>query len=125
MPAPWNNDPLPVHHQLIGEQVPYTSAETPKAASTTVGVGVPSELPRARTRTRPLTHPSVDAPICVECHALENTFFDPGCAGCKESLLGAEIIDESDPVTDMRKLAKERRDSLDQQRGETPESGDA
>ncbi|TRY74970.1 hypothetical protein TCAL_11612 [Tigriopus californicus] len=71
MPAPWNNDPLPAHHQHINEK--WTTIPVPSLSK--------------QTRSTATTHLSVDAPICIECLALENTFFDPNCKGCKSSLL--------------------------------------
>lgn len=40
----------------------------------------------AASRSHPLSHPTVDAPICPECLALENTFFDPACKACRRKL---------------------------------------
>lgn len=65
-PAPWNNDPLPSH---LRSPAPLAAPQP--------------------TRAFPLTHPAVDAPICVECQALELTFFDPTCPGCRAQLLAA------------------------------------
>ncbi len=41
-------------------------------------------------RSHPLSHLPVDAPICIECQALEQTFFDPGCRGCRAALSAAD-----------------------------------
>eukprot|EP00095_Tigriopus_kingsejongensis_P004171 maker-scaffold53_size449031-snap-gene-3.10 protein:Tk04171 transcript:maker-scaffold53_size449031-snap-gene-3.10-mRNA-1 annotation:"hypothetical protein BRAFLDRAFT_116178" len=70
MPAPWNNDPLPARHQIV-EKIP----------------NVPILGQSKQTRGVPMTHQSLDAPICIECLALENTFFDPNCIGCRTALL--------------------------------------
>ena len=40
----------------------------------------------ATSRSHPVSHPTVDGPICPECHALENTFFDPACKACRRKL---------------------------------------
>ena len=37
-----------------------------------------------------MSHLPVDAPICLECQALDLTFFDPSCSGCRASLLAQE-----------------------------------
>ncbi len=71
-PAPWNSDPLPPEHIL----------DEPEAFRRSLG-GYGGSGPRSR----PLTHASVDAPICVECRALELTFFDPTCEGCFAALI--------------------------------------
>ena len=75
-PAPWNNDPLPAH-LLLSKLEPETQENHDTAESSDVSVP---------TREHPLSHPTVDAPICVECQALELTFFDPGCQGCRREL---------------------------------------
>jgi hypothetical protein len=39
-------------------------------------------------RSYPISHVAADAPICIECQALEMTFYDPTCKGCR-----AELVD--------------------------------
>jgi len=41
-------------------------------------------------RSHAIAHPPVDAPLCLECRALELTFFDPNCPGCKRSLMSQD-----------------------------------
>ncbi len=54
-PAPWTDSPPPL---LMEED--YSSAPRP----------------------HPLSHPPVDAPLCVSCTNLDLSFFDPSCPGC-------------------------------------------
>ncbi|XP_042243019.1 CAP-Gly domain-containing linker protein 3-like [Homarus americanus] len=37
---------------------------------------------RRAPRSAPVTHPPVDAPLCVQCARRDLAFFDPGCSGC-------------------------------------------
>ena len=37
-------------------------------------------------RLYPISHAAADAPICIECQALEMTFYDPNCQGCRVEL---------------------------------------
>ncbi|XP_045623187.2 CAP-Gly domain-containing linker protein 3 isoform X1 [Procambarus clarkii] len=37
---------------------------------------------RPSPRSVPITHPPVDAPLCVQCARRDLSFFDPGCSGC-------------------------------------------
>ncbi len=71
-PAPWNDDPLPAH-LLPSHETDSLEVEEGRSRS-------------LRPRQHALSHPTVDAPICDECHALENTFFDPTCKGCRRKL---------------------------------------
>lgn len=41
---------------------------------------------KAPSRSTPLTHPAVDAPLCADCRQLDLAFFDPSCPGCQEIL---------------------------------------
>ncbi len=52
--------------------------------------------PRHRVRSRPVSHLPVDAPVCPECRALELTFCDPSCPGCRRELLGARGAEGGD-----------------------------
>lgn len=54
-PAPWTDSPPPL---LMEDD--YTSAPRP----------------------HPLSHPPVDAPLCITCTNLDLSFFDPSCPGC-------------------------------------------
>lgn len=74
-PAPWNPDPLPGQEKSNKENLFLSSGKTSFV-----------------TRNHPIVHNAVDAPICLECRALELTFFDPSCPGCR-----AEIQAEVDP----------------------------
>ena len=58
-PAPWTTSPEP-----LVLQDDYTVA----------------------TRGHPVSHPPVDAPLCVTCRHLDLSFFDPSCPGCAEIL---------------------------------------
>ncbi|XP_050689682.1 CAP-Gly domain-containing linker protein 4-like isoform X2 [Eriocheir sinensis] len=46
------------------------------------GSDLGSEVERPYRRTVPVTHPPVDAPLCVHCCRRDLSFFNPGCAGC-------------------------------------------
>ena len=92
MPAPWNDDPLPEHllqqnlHDTDSLEVAYTHyglSGTGYTSSFSQKVG---SVVAAASRPHPLSHPTVDAPICPECLALENTFFDPACKACRRKL---------------------------------------
>ena len=37
-------------------------------------------------RLHPVSHPPVDAPLCLTCRTLDLSFFDPSCPGCAEIL---------------------------------------
>ena len=37
-------------------------------------------------RNFPISHAAADAPICIECQALEMNFYDPNCKGCRSEL---------------------------------------
>jgi len=41
-------------------------------------------------RSHPVSHPPVDAPLCVTCRHLDLSFFDPSCPGCSEILKSRE-----------------------------------
>jgi hypothetical protein len=75
-PAPWNDEPVPAHllpsHETDSLEVDSSQTYSPKP------------------RTHPVSHPTVDAPICPECQALENTFFDPTCKACRKKLQSRE-----------------------------------
>jgi len=62
-PAPWTNSPEP----LILED-DYTVAPRP----------------------HPVSHPPIDAPLCLTCRQLDLSFFDPSCPGCSEILKSRE-----------------------------------
>lgn len=38
-------------------------------------------------RNFPLSHGPAEAPICIECQALQLTFYDPNCVGCRSELV--------------------------------------
>ena len=83
-PAPWNNDPLPAQYRDQQEEEDHEQQQLGHAHSDgMVGVSQP-------TRGHALSHPTVDAPICVECQALEMTFYDPLCKGCRKELMSPE-----------------------------------
>ena len=53
---------------------------------------LPQANGKSEKRLVPISHPVSNAPICIECQALELTFFDPGCEKCMLELTSPSHI---------------------------------
>merc|ERR1719347_728979 len=57
---------------------PWTDSPVPKVSLDDTFSLAPRDLP--------VSHPPVEAPLCVTCRTLDLSFFDPSCPGCSEIL---------------------------------------
>ncbi|XP_064108829.1 CAP-Gly domain-containing linker protein 3-like isoform X2 [Macrobrachium nipponense] len=87
--APQIKNPSPVHKHVSQSHSPAHSIQSTTQSKVLSGGKNGQEVAVTHSRSSrsvPVTHPPVDAPLCSQCNRRGLFFFDPGCSGCSTLL---------------------------------------